>query len=58
VIIIGSEKSKIKKLPELIYGRSLRVEKIKKNQKTKGSRRHLSLPQEAVVAPTTLPKKR
>jgi hypothetical protein len=58
-MVMGSEKSKNQKaaranMRSVSQGRK----KIKKNQKTKGNRRHLSLPQEAVVAPTALPKKR
>jgi hypothetical protein len=57
---MGSKRSKkIKKLPELIYGRSLRVEKkIKKTVDTKENMWNLSLPQEAVAAPTALLKKK
>jgi hypothetical protein len=55
---MGFKKLKIKKLPELIYSYSLKVKEIKKNQKIKKSKRYLSLPQEAVVAPTMLLKKR
>jgi hypothetical protein len=59
-MVIGFKRlKKIKKLPELIYSCSLRVEKkIKKTADIKENIWNLSLPQEAVAAPTTLLKKK